>query len=360
MNINEYINSLKTDQLNQVNEYREHLYRYPRLRRLFFELTQRCNENCFHCGSRCGARGEDGIPKELFMEVLRDVKANFDISDIQLCITGGEPLLYADFFDLMAYASEEGFSWGMTSNATLITKDIARKLREVRMGTISVSIDGLPRTHDLLRGRKGSWDMAMRGIKNLIEEDYFQEIQVTSVINHENIEELDDLFEVLDKSGIDSWRVIGLEPIGRALEYPDRMLTKEDHARLFSFIRQKREQRIPVTYGCSHYLGLDLEREVRDWYFLCDAGVRTAGITHTGDICACLDVERRAETIQGNIKEDRFSDIWRDGFQFFRRRLSVDNEKCRTCPSEEYCAGGSFHSWDFDKNEQRICMKDLL
>mgnify|MGYP002624069484 CR=1 FL=1 len=60
---------------------------------------------------------------------LYDVAEDFDINSFQLCITGGEPLLRKDFFDILGYAHELGYHWGMTSNGTLITKDVARKLQ---------------------------------------------------------------------------------------------------------------------------------------------------------------------------------------------------------------------------------------
>lgn len=356
----ERIRQLKKDQLGQLNAYRNYLYTHPSLRFLFFELTLQCNENCFHCGSRCHGGRRDTLPKEYFLGVLDDVKDNLDSSWVQLCITGGEPLLYPEFFPLMEGAKERGFRWGMTSNATLISKEVARGLRETGMETISVSIDGLQPTHDILRGRAHAWKDAMEGIDHLIETGGFSHIQVTTVVNHDNLHELDALYEIFRKIDIDSWRIIGLEPIGRALEHPKKMLTGEDQAYMFSFIREKREEQMPVTYGCSHYLGLDLEREVRDWYFLCNAGIYSASVTAEGEICACLDIERRPELIQGNIKEDRFSDVWKNRFQIYRKRLSSSCRECRECPAEEYCAGGSFHSWDFDENRQRVCMKDLL
>ena len=77
------------------------------------------------------------------------------------------------------------------------------------------------------------------------------------------------------------------------------MLDKDDYRYLIEYIRSKRKEGYPVTYGCSHYLGLDYEREVRDWYFLCTAGIYTASIMANGDIGACLDIERRPETIMG-------------------------------------------------------------
>ena len=202
----------------------------------------------------------------------------------------------------MGYAHAQGFRWGMTSNATLITPEVARRLAEVGMGTISVSIDGLRETHDRLRGLAGGYDRAMAGIQNLLDVGTFHAVQVTTVVNHGNIDQLDELFAIMDGIDIDSWRVINLEPIGRALTHPDLMLTHDDYVRLFEFIREKRRAGYPLEYGCSHYLGLEYEAEVREWYWLCNAGVYTAAVMANGDIGACLDIERRPETIQGNIR----------------------------------------------------------
>ena len=346
--------------MDVLADYVRGLYRAPQLRQLFLELTLQCNEHCFHCGSSCGSTPCEQLSLEEYRRILDEVKEDFDIRQIQLCITGGEPLLRPDFFEIMGYAHALGYRWGMTSNATLITKEVARRLAETGMRTISVSIDGLPETHDRLRGFPGGYELAMRGIRNLIDERAFQNVQVTTVINHGNIDELDALFEIMDGLDIDSWRVINLEPIGRALLRPDLMCTDEDYRRLFSFIREKREAGYPVEYGCSHFLGPELEGELRDWYWLCNAGIYTASIMSNGDIGACLDIERRPETIQGNIRRERFKDVWLNRFELFRRDLCEGSETCRDCKYTEHCRGGAHHSWNYDKNEPMICFKDRL
>jgi radical SAM protein with 4Fe4S-binding SPASM domain len=356
----EQIHKEKARALDLVAQYRDGLYREPQLRSLFLELTMTCNSRCFHCGSRCEPGVPSGLPKEAYLQVLREVRDNFDQRHMMLCITGGEPMLYPDFFELMGEAKDMGFRWGMTTNGTLITREKARLLRETGMGTVSVSIDGLEKTHDRQRGLPGGYRLAMEGIQNLIDVGGFKTIQVTTVINHSNIDELDPLYEIFEKMDIDSWRVINLEPIGRALEYPDLMLTKEDYRRLFAFIYQKRMERMPVTYGCSHFLGLDLERELRGWYFFCGAGIHVASIMCNGDIGACLDIERRPETIQGNIFRDSFTDVWKNRFKIFRRPMSDFNEKCRVCPEAKWCAGDSRHSWDYEKMEPMLCFRDVF
>ena len=352
--------SIKEKHLNMLADYTEKLYREPKLRHLFLELTLQCNAHCFHCGSNCTPFAGEELSLDEYRQLLDQVKEDFDISKLMLCITGGEPLLRKEFFDIMEYAHRLGYNWGMTSNATLITKEVAHRLAECGMSTISVSIDGLRDTHDKLRGLKGGYDRAMEGIQNLIDENAFQAVQVTTVINHENISELDEMFKIMDGLDIDSWRVINLEPIGRALQRPDLMCTKEDYIRLFDFIREKRSQGYPLLYGCSHYLGLEYEAEVRDWYWLCNAGVYTASIMANGDIGACLDIERRPEVIQGNIRNERFLDVWKNRFEIFRRDISDESDMCRDCGHRRFCRGDARHSWDYDKKKPMVCMKGIL
>ena len=87
--------------LDRKAEQRARLFEKPDLIYLFFELTRSCNSKCFHCGSSCEPGLGHGPDKEAFKAVLDDVKEHFDLKRVQLCITGGEPLLYPDFEELL-------------------------------------------------------------------------------------------------------------------------------------------------------------------------------------------------------------------------------------------------------------------
>lgn len=351
---------IKEKNMQSLAIYREGMKALPQLRFLFFELTLRCNERCLHCGSLCGDVPSEEMSTEEYKTLLDQLKEDMGTEGYMLCITGGEPLLRRDFFEIMGYANKLGFSWGMTSNGTLITEEVAQKLLDCGMKTISISLDGLPETHDAFRRTPGGWELGMRGIENLLKVGGFQAVQITTVVSHKSIGELDALYEIFNKIDIDSWRVVNMDPIGRAKEHPELLLTKEDYRTLFEFIRNKRIAGEPVCYGCSHYLGMEYEREVRDWYFLCTAGINTASITVNGDIIACLDIEHRPEFVQGNIKQDRFKDVWENKFQIFRKDLSAECEQCRNCSEAKYCHGDSYHTWDFDNNCPQVCFKDIL
>ena len=355
-------NRTKKKHMKELARYvNEELRPNPELRSLFFELTVNCNEHCRHCGSRCGdVKSEYSLSADEWKRVLDDVKSQFDPKKLRLCITGGEPLLYPGFFEVTEYAKSLGFIWGMTSNGTLITKEVTEKLRNAGMATISVSIDGLRETHDWFRESPGSFDKTLEGVKNLVESRAFKHVQITTVVHHRNYPELEKMYELFKTTGVRSWRVINIEPIGRAKDNPELMLTKDEYAGLLDFIESHRfADKMEVCYGCSHFLGIKREREVRPWYFLCNAGVYTAGILNNGDITACLDIERRPELIQGNIRRDSLKDVWENGFEIYRTDYRKKGQ-CAKCKNYAFCRGDSFHTWDFDKNEPALCMFKAL
>ena len=350
------IADLKRSQLETVAGHRDRLRESPHLRWLFFEITDRCNLECRHCGSSCTAEGRQLTAADI-ERTLRTIQSDKP----GICLTGGEPMLHPDFFAIAERITAMGFQWGMTTNATLIDDEAASKLRTAGMSTVSVSLDGMEKSHDDLRQRKGSWQLAVRGIRALKNAGF--EPQVTTVLHKGNFDELGPLYDVLCEMGIRSWRPINVEPIGRACESGDMLLSSEQFAELLGFIRAKRfdpECDMEVTFGCSHYLGTEYERMVRDHYFLCGAGILTASVRSNGDICACLDIENRPELVQGNIRTDDFMDVWNDRFKEFRRDRTEDCSMCLECTERYICGGDSAHTWDFDKNRPLLCCKDYL
>ena len=355
-------NALKLEGLERQRRRFERNARAPRLQQLFLEVTPRCNLSCIHCGSRCDEHAlVEEVSLDEYRSLLERVREAFG-TGVFVAVTGGEPMLRKDIFELGSLIRDMGFSWGMTTNATLITPDAACRLIESGLRTVSASIDGMPSTHDAVRRCPGSYEAAVQGVINLAATEGLTELQVTSVMNHQTIDELDDLFDIMVDLPIDSWRLANVEPIGSALLHPEILFQSQDYSRLFSFIREKREEEWPVSYGCCHYLGLVYEGELRNWFWLCSAGIHIMSVMHTGDIGTCLDVERRHETVFGNIRTHDIVEVWRDGFDVFRQEnaLADLNRTCAECSQKRWCRGDSAHSWDFDRNEPRVCMlRDL-
>lgn len=352
---------VKRDNLAQLAKFQKSLFVNPGLRYLFFELTDCCNLNCMHCGSKCDSNNSTYLNMDLIEKTLKSVAKCNNTSQIMVCITGGEPLLHPDLCKVIQLSRSMGFYAGMTSNGTLIDREKAENLVKSGLNTIAISLDGLKDTHDKFRCYKGAFEKAVEGIHSLKQAGI--EPQVLTVVHKENIWQLEDIYAFLQAEDIYSWRLVNIDPIGRAAVHEKLILDGKDLRKLFEFIRDKRFDKncsMDVTTGCSHFLNYEYENEVRDFYFQCGAGTRVASVMANGDIGACLDIERRKELIQGNVMTDDFMEVWKNKFKIFRRDRSDYCEMCRNCSDKGVCMGDSAHTWDYEKDEPYYCVANLM
>ena len=136
----------------------------------------------------------------------------------------------------------------------------------------------------------------MQNIKKLREAKFLYCLQVTTVVSKSSINELDELYKVMKDLGVDSWRIVNMDPIGRANDNATIALDTNDYRRLIDFIKDKRRHsKFDITYGCSHFLGMKDEKEVRGQSFFCHTGYLTGSILYNGDIFVCPNVPRRKD-----------------------------------------------------------------
>lgn len=335
----------------------------PKLQNLFWETTLRCNAKCKHCGSRAGEKNElkDELTTEEIKSAFQSIATKYDAKEILINVTGGEPLLRQDLFEVMEFAHKLGYYWGMTTNAMLINDEIIKKMKQTGMSAISISLDGLEKSHDEFRQVKGSYRQIVENIKKLKNANFLNYLQITTVINKSNINELEQLYSEIQSLQVDSWRILNIEPIGRTFDNRDLLLDSNQYKILLNFIKEKRKKsKFDVTYGCSHFLGMNFEKEIRKNMFFCIAGFVTGSILYNGDIYVCPSVERRKELIQGNIKENDFVEVWENKFKWFRNLEKLKCKECEECTDWKYCLGGSLHTWDFDNNKQNLCLTKIL
>ncbi len=321
---------------------------------IFFELTQRCNLNCRHCGSDCSRDvSQPDLPLQSVLNVLDDVRQNHDPSRITVALTGGEPLLYPHFFGLGRAITELGFPWGMVTNGWTWDEARVEAAKAAGMCTVTVSLDGPPHTHDWLRGRAGSFEKAANTLGLLTKASWIQKVDVVTCVHRRNLHQLDEIRSLLEGMGVKHWRLFTVSPIGRAQNDPDLILDKEGFQTLMAWTRENRNTPGPrVTYSESGYLGA-CDTEVRDQPFFCRAGVNVAGIMSDGAILACPNIDRRYA--QGNINTDSFCEVWEQGYQVFRDRSWMKTGECVDCADWKKCQGNSFHLRDASTGETRVC-----
>lgn len=353
----------KLGELTMLKSCKEQEYKNHTLIDLFWECTLTCNAKCKHCGSSAEKKKYDGeLTTEEIKSAFKQIANDMDASKILINVTGGEPLVRKDLCDVMEYATNElGFRWGMTTNGILLNDENIEKLKKANMETVSISLDGLEQTHDNFRGVPGSYKTIINNIKKLKQANFLEHIQVTTVFHKHNINELEELYKVMLDLELDSWRLISMDPIGRANENDELLLDGKEIKTLLDFIKSKKSnKKLKLTYGCPSFLGLEYEKEVRRHYFDCKTGINIASILYNGDLFVCPNVPRRKELIQGNIRTDNFKDAWDNKYKEFRNKNRTKCSSCEQCEYWEYCLGGSFHTWDFNKNVQNKCTYKMI
>ena len=338
--------------------YISYLRRIHPLRYLFWEATLNCNFDCRHCGSRASRKKhyQNELSTKEIKNVFKSIASKANPKKIMVAVTGGEPMLRSDLFNVMSYANGLGFSWGMVTNGSLVSPKTIKQMSQSGMKTIVVSIDGIGKSHDHFRRAPGSYQKAIKAVKLLTQSRFFQNVQITTTIHQKNISDLEKMYTEFLPLGIQSWRVMNVDPIGRALDDQRLLLKNKDLKKLLDFIKQKRLlSPIEITYDCTGFLGSKYEGRVRNWLFYCSAGITTASILHNGDIFVCPNVPRLPDLIQGNVRQDDFYNTWQKKFKIFRNPSRTSCSECRKCLYWTECRGGSFHLWDFDKKRPKFC-----
>ena len=318
----------------------------PMLDYLFWEATLRCNLRCRHCGSDCGpySQGPE-LTTEQVLAAFDTVAEDFDPEDITVTITGGEPLVRKDVFDVASHLARLGFFVSMVTNGTLVTKEVARRLKDSGVEGISVSIDGLESSHEYLRGR-GTYDKALQAVEHLASAG-IEAVEVISTVWSRNLGELEDMERTYRAAGANLWRLITIDRMGRAEQDEEFWLDPAGVNALFDFIETRRKglarsgEDFHVSFSCGGFLGVRREDVVRPMNWECSAGLTVGSILADGSASACPSLPR--SWAQGNVLERRFSDIWYSEFQDFRSHNFRRQGPCASCSWYPFCLGGGIH-----------------
>ncbi|HTY89740.1 MAG TPA: radical SAM protein [Methanocella sp.] len=344
---------LKAWQGRVEQERKEHKLRY-----LFWETTRACNLRCGHCGSSCTVLGPGELATDEIKAVFESIAADFDARSIMVAVTGGEPLLRKDLFDVMGHVRGLGFQWGMVTNGMLVDNDVVEKCHGAGMNTVTVSVDGLRKAHELIR-KGGSFDRTIDALLLLKGSGYFSVVQATTCVSQYNIGDLQGLYELFSRMGIDEWRLLTVTPIGRAKDDPNFRLQPSQLRSLLDFIvRKRREKGLRITFEEEGFLGTEYEGKVRDSLYFCPAGISIASILANGDIGACPNLPPKF--IQGNVRHDRFSDVWEHRYQSMRDLSWKRCGLCDGCEWWEFCLGNSLHLWDLREGRPSMCHIRIL
>jgi len=304
-----------------------------------WELTRSCNLACSHCraSSNHGPYLNELTTKECF-KVIDDIVA---FSNPIVILTGGEPLLRKDLFEIIEYGRKKGLTLVMAPNGTLLNDENISKIISSGIKRISVSLDGPDAdTHDNLRQVPGAFKQACSGIKKAKAAGL--EFQINSTITKRNVAKLTQIMTLAKDLGAKAHHIFLLVPTGRAKEMVDDELTPQEYEKTLEFLAEsKKTSPIEIKITCApHFNRILMQKHFETASTLkgrgCMGGTGFCFISHIGDVqpCGYLDIQC------GNVRNLSLKEIWLNS-EVFNNIRNWDKYigKCGRCEFKQICGG---------------------
>ncbi len=320
----------------------------PLLRLLAWETTRRCNLACLHCRAAAGSGPYPGELTTAEGKKLLDDLAT--MGQVVVILTGGEPLLRSDIFDLAAHGTSLGHRMVMAVNGTLLTPAIATRLQEAGIQRVSISIDGATAgSHDRLRAVDGAYAGALAGIDACREAGL--PFQINTTVTRANRTELPAIHALALQLNAAAHHVFVLVPTGRGELMREELLNPAEYeATLRWLLERQRAGKLFIKPTCAPQFyrlwrqdaaarGEKISPASHGMEAMtkgCLGGQGFAFVSYKGEVQPCGYLELMA----GNVRETPFPEIWKNS-ELFQQLRQVDDYhgKCHTCQYRKVCGG---------------------
>ncbi len=318
------------------------------LRLVAWEVTRTCNLACIHCRAAALDRPyENELTTAECFKLLDEIQT---FASPIVILTGGEPLLRPDIFEIAAYGTEKGFRMTMAVNGTLLTAEKTQKMQEAGIQRISISLDGATAaSHDAFRQMPGAFEGALRGVQCAREAGL--DFQINTTITRQNLHELSAIQELTVALGAVAHHIFLLVPMGRGKDLTEQGIDAEQYEKTLHWFYEQRDRTpLQLKATCApHYYRILRQRaksEGREVSFKtfgldamtrgCLGGIGFAFVSHVGQVQPCGYLELNC----GNVREQSFREIWESSTIFKDLRdFGKYRGKCGGCEYVKVCGG---------------------
>ncbi len=340
----------------------------PDLRLVAWEITRSCNLNCIHCR----AAAEKGpYPGELSTQkILTTLDEIEKVGKPIIILTGGEPLLREDIFEIAKYGDKKGFRMVLATNGTLVNEKNMKKMLESGIQRISLSIDGSSaKQHDDFRKVDGAFQSVMDAVE--ICKEFNMPFQINTTITKLNILEIPAILDLAIKLGAIALHIFLLVPTGRGKELAEQEIPADEYERILNwFYDQHKKVPLQLKATCApHYYRILRQRAKEDGIKVdfknfgldavtkgCLGGKGFCFISHTGIVQPCGYLELNC----GDIKKETFDYIWENSKIFNELRNEDEYKgKCGICEYRKVCGGCRARAYEVTGdylNEEPYCV----
>jgi len=321
-----------------------------------WNCTRRCNLKCKHCYAQAEDKDYSGELTTEEGKRLIDDLAQFGCP--VLLFSGGEPLVRKDVLELAAYAVKKGLRVVFSTNGTLITPELAQRLKEIGTSYVGISLDGTEVIHDSFRGVPGAFKKAIEGVRNC--KKVGLKVGLRFTIFKGNAQEVAPLFDIVEQEEIDRVCFYHLVYSGRGSALIQEDLTHEETRQVVDLIidrtydlfkRGKPKEVLTVDNhadGPYIYLRMLRENNPRAEEVLELLKMNEGNSSGVGIGCVSWDGEVHADQFWrqhsfGNVKQRPFSEIWMDTSNPLMAKLKQKKKyvkgRCSKCKWLDVCAG---------------------
>ncbi len=300
------------------------------------EITHRCNLNCPHCAVFAQ---KDAAKKELTTEEIFSLLDEWkEMRVFQLIISGGEPLIRDDIFEIFEYIYEWGVPVGLLTNATLITED---NLELIPPNIIfSISFDGWGQTHDQVRGQ-GRFQELIGKLEMLKENG--RRVGITYTVHKQNMKDALKVQKYCIENGM-RMKLDPVLPFGRAHVNENELLLGPEHAEEYLRVRKYKidyyKKLNRRKFGGPHQLNIfDCEEIFNSGFAACPGTRFDVWVRYDGNVFPCANFSAANDFCLGNLREKSFHEIWNNNGKTdeFRSIQWKDFKRCPTCELREFC-----------------------
>ena len=299
-----------------------------------WNITKACNLKCEHCYRDAGGKDVNELStsegKDLLLEIA---KAGFKI----VILSGGEPLLRKDIFELISCAASVGLRPVLGTNGVLFTEEIVRKLKAAGVARVGISLDSKDfLIHDDFRKQKGAWKKTVEAMRICQQEGV--DFQVHTTVTRRNYKEIIEITDFVTALGAKAHHIFFLVPTGRGKEISGVFIGAGEIKEVLEKVLTKQKDTpielkpvcAPQFIPLAKKMGLVLRFQRG-----CLAGTSYCCILPNGDVHPCPYLPLKI----GNVREEKFSSIWKNNPVFNKLRSLEYSGSCGICGHKSSCGG---------------------
>jgi SynChlorMet cassette radical SAM/SPASM protein ScmF len=317
------------------------------LNQIYFYLTRGCNLRCRHCwiSPKFESEGQSwpSLDLSLFRSVIQQA-IPLGLSGVKL--TGGEPLIHTQIFDIIEYIETKDLALTVETNGVACTPELAKAMRGCKSALVSVSLDAAEaKTHEWMRGVKGSFEAAIQGVRNLV--DVGLRPQIIMSLVRRNKDQMEAIVRLAETLGAESVKFNVVQPTARGeqMHLEDEVIPVDELIALGDWVEKELDSQTEIRVFFGHPVAFrplgKMFGQAGDGCSECGV-LGILGVLADGSYALCGIGETVPDLVFGHVSSNRLEEVWKGDSALNEIRTGLPKRLtgiCGDCLMKSVCLG---------------------